>query len=59
MKSSKYERKDGGGLGLRNLKLPREKKSVIKKVNVGMYSWPSKGCSGYGSGFKRALESQT
>ena len=58
MKSSKYERQDGG-LGLRNLKLLREKRSVIKKVNVGLYNWPSKGCSGNGGGFKRGLESQT
>ena len=28
VKSSTCERKDGGGLGLKNLKLPREKKCV-------------------------------
>ena len=37
VKSSTCERKDGGGLGLKNVKLPREKKkSVLKKVKVGM-----------------------
>ena len=34
-KSSTCERKDGGGLVLKNLKLPREKKSVLKESGYG------------------------